>query len=166
MKKLLTLLAAGFILAALVVPAHAEPHGVTCSLSGDAKIKPGLTSTSGDMKVKFSGELTDCQNTGDATSGTVKATATATGSCAQAAAEGVAVVKWDDGNATKVEFTTTDIGALVILQAKVVSSTESSLAEGDTELGVLAFQADPTLCAGDGVTEATFNGQIGGGSPQ
>ncbi|HET7481483.1 MAG TPA: hypothetical protein VFK89_01350, partial [Actinomycetota bacterium] len=76
------------------------------------------------------------------------------------------IVKWDDGNVSKVDFTTTDIGALVILRATVTSSTESSLAKGDSELGILAFQADPTLCAGRGVTKASFTGQIGGGNPQ
>jgi hypothetical protein len=55
---------------------------------------------------------------------------------------------------------------LVILQATVVSSTESSLVKGDSEYGILAFQADPTLCTGDGVTKASFSGQIGGGNPQ
>ena len=165
-KALFTFLAAALLIGALVVPANAESHGVTCSLSGDATIKPGLTTTGGAYTVKFTGELTDCQSTGDATSGAVKATAKANGSCGEATAEGIAVVKWDDGKTTKVSFTTTDIGALVILQATVVSSTESALAKGDSEYGVLAFQADPTLCAGDGVTEASFTGQIGGGNPQ
>src|SRR5437773_11351854 len=37
---------------------------------------------------------------------------------------------------------------------------------GDQAQGVLAFQADPTQCAGSGVTSAAVNGTVGLGSAQ
>ena len=37
---------------------------------------------------------------------------------------------------------------------------------GDQAQGVLAFQADPTQCAGAGVTSAAVNGTVGLGSAQ
>ena len=37
---------------------------------------------------------------------------------------------------------------------------------GDQAQGVLAFQADPTQCAGSGVTSAAVNGPVGVGAAQ
>ena len=166
MRKILLILSSMALVAtAFAAPAGAEPHGTTCSLEGAATLKPGLSMENGEYKVSFKGELTDCQSTGDATSGTVTAKAVATGTCGEATAEGVAIIKWDSKTTTTVEFSTVDIGALVILDGEVTKSNDAGLAEGDSIFGALVFQADPADCAGDGITEASFNGQVGGGYP-
>ena len=168
MKKVVLILSSlALVASAFAAPASAmEFHGTTCSLTGAATIKPGLSMESGEYKVTFAGELTDCQTTGDATSGKVTAKAVATGTCAEATAEGLATVKWDTKAKTTVEFSTTDIGALVILQGEVTRSTDTGLTKGDSVFGALAFNADPAECTGDGIEKASFEGQVLGGYPQ
>jgi hypothetical protein len=167
-KALLIISSMALIAAAFISPATAaEFHGSTCSLTGEATLKPGLSMESGEYKVAFTGELTDCQSTtSDATSGAVKAKAVATGTCGEATAEGVATITWDTDAKTTVEFSTTDIGALVILQGEVTKSNDTGLLTGDSVFGALAFNADPAECMGDGISEASFNGQVVGGYPQ
>ena len=168
MKKTLLILSCIALIGAAFAPSVGaiEPHGSTCSLEGEATLKPGLSMENGEYKVAFNGELTGCQSTGDASSGAVSAKATATGTCAEATAEGVATIKWDSKTTSVVDFTTTDLGALVILEGEVTKSNDAGLVEGDSIFGALVFQADPTQCTGDGVTKASFNGQVGGGYPQ
>lgn len=169
MKKALLIISSMALLAtAFASPAIAEElHGSTCSLTGKATLKPGLSIESGEYKVTFTGELTDCQSTSsDATSGVVKAKAVATGTCGEATAEGVATVTWDTKAKTVVEFSTTDIGALVVLDGEVTKSNDTGLIAGDSVFGALAFNADPAECMGDGISEATFEGQVVGGYPQ
>jgi hypothetical protein len=166
-KSLLILSCIALLLGVFAAPAPAaEFHGTTCSLTGSATLKPGLSMENGEYKVSFKGELTDCQTTGDATAGTVTAKAVATGTCGEATAEGVAQIKWDNGSKSTVEFSTTDIAALVFLTGEVTKSNDTGLLQGDSVFGALAFQADPADCAGDGITEASFNGQVVGGYPQ
>ncbi|MGH2806593.1 MAG: hypothetical protein ACRDKT_04890 [Actinomycetota bacterium] len=171
--KLSIALSAGLLIAAVAPPVQADPvvvaeeHGITCSLTGEAKLKPGLNMDDGEYKVTFTGELSDCLATGDASSGTVKAKAVGSGTCGHNTTEGVAMIKWDNKTKTIVDFSTEGAGATVLLTATVTKSNESSLVEGDDAFGLLVFQADPTACESDaGVTEAGFNGQVGGGSPQ
>ena len=166
-KKLMIVLAAGLLIAAFAPPVQAdEEHGITCSLVGEATLKPGLNMNDGDYKVAFTGDLTDCLATGDASSGTVKAKAVGSGTCGHNTTEGKAMIKWDNKTHTMVDFTTEGAGAGVLLTATVTHSTEPSLQEGDDAFGLLVFQADPAACNSDaGVTEASFNGQVGGGSP-
>ena len=163
MKKVaLVLSVVALVAAALAAPAVAEPHGITCELSGDAQLSPGLTSEDGKYNVVFEGELANCLSSGDESSGTVKAQATAEGNCAHATAEGHALIKWDTGKKSMVDFTTEDIGALVILEYTVTKSNASGALEGDSGMGVLAFQADPTACESEeGITDAAFTGQVG-----
>ena len=146
----------------------AEPRGMTCSLSGAAKFTPGLTAEAQDIKFKFKGEVTDCQSSGGATSGVVTSKGTvADASCASGAGEGIAKVKWDDGTSSIIEFETTDVTALVYLEGTATKSNADVPAEGDPIYGALGFDADPTLCeTEEGITNADFMGQVGGGSPQ
>ena len=167
-KALLILSSIAVIASAFISPATAaEFHGSICSLSGEATLKPGLSIESDEYKVVFTGELTDCQSTSsDATSGIVKAKAVATGTCGEATAEGVATITWDTNAKSVVEFSTTDIGALVILQGEVTKSNDTGLITVDSVFGALAFNADPAECMGDGISEASFEGQVIGGYPQ
>ena len=166
-KALFVIACVSLVTGLLAAPATAQEfRGITCGLEGTAKLKPGLTSTDGEYKVAFTGTLNDCQTTGDATGGTVKAKALANGNCAHAVAEGKATIKWDNGNTTAVSFSTEDVGALVVLTYEVVKSNEPAAATGDQGIGLLAFQADPTACeTEEGITKADFVGQVGSGSP-
>jgi hypothetical protein len=166
-KSVLVLSCVALLVGAFAAPAPAaEFHGTTCSLTGSATLKPGLSMENGEYKVAFKGELTDCQTTADATGGTVTAKAVATGTCGEATAEGVAQIKWDNGSKSTVEFATTDIGALVILEGEATKSNDGGVRTGDSVFGLLAFQADPTACTGDGISEASFNGQVVAGYPE
>ena len=167
MTKRLLALASGIALAMSLAtaPAVAEQRGTTCAITGKANFNPGLTVVPGTYKFKFSGKLSDCQSTGDATSGKVKAKGTANAACEGGTAQGTAVVKWNTGKKTTVKFSTVDVGALIVLRGNVTKSTDSGLGKGDNILGALIFQADPAECAYGGLTGATFTGQVGGGSP-
>ena len=162
------------------LPAHAAgARGVTCGLTGSAKFTPGLTTTAKAGKFTFAGKLASCEST-DATlkSGTVSASGSGTASCAEGTAKGIAVIKWNNRKITVVSFTTQNAAAVVEVSTKVIKSTkvglttyttnEPATAVGDSGAGLLAFQvADPTQCTTTtGVTVATFQGQIGSGSPQ
>ncbi|MFN2594840.1 MAG: hypothetical protein ABR579_08140, partial [Actinomycetota bacterium] len=100
-----------------------------------------------------------------ATSATVKAAGSGSVSCAQGSTTGAAVIKFNNGKKVTVSITTTDVAAVVQVTAKVTKSTEPAVAVGDSAYGVLAFDADATKCNSGGVTSATFQGLVGGGSP-
>ncbi len=164
MRRLILSLA---ILAFALVPAglsQAEQRGVTCTLEGAAKFKPGLTTSLDSYKFSFKGTLSDCQATSGVTKGKVKAKGTADASCQGGTAEGKATVKWENGRKTTLSFSTVDIGASVTLHGNVAKSTESSLGPGDHVLGQLVFEADATQCQ-TGLKKANFLGQVGGGNP-
>ena len=104
--------------------------------------------------------------------------ASGSGSCASSNGSGVAITSWADGTATVVSFTTQTATGGVNLQGNVVPSVTLPVVgggtvtvtttryAGDQAQGVLAFQADPTQCAGAGVTSAAVNGTVGLGSAQ
>ena len=164
MKKALLIFASIALVAVFAPTVAAEPHGITCQLTGEAKLAPGLTAEGGKYNVVFTGELSGCQSSGDIGGGTVKAQATAEGSCVHAVAEGHALIKWDNGNKSQVDFTTEDVGALVVLDFEITKSNDDTAVEGDQGLGALFFQADPMGCNSDeGIKEASFEGQIASG---
>ena len=93
MRRLILLVS---VIAIGLLPAnagHAEQRGITCGLTGSATFKPGLTITPGTYKFSFTGDLADCQSTGGATAGTVKAKGTADAACEGGTAQGKATVK-------------------------------------------------------------------------
>ncbi len=164
MRRLILSLA---VLAFALVPAglsQAEERGVTCTLEGSAKFKPGLTTALDSYKFSFKGKLSDCQSTSGVSKGKVKAKGTADASCEGGTAEGKATVKWENGRKTTVAFSTVDVAASVTLHGNVTNSTESSLGTGDHVLGQLVFEADATQCQ-TGLKKAKFLGQVGGGNP-
>ena len=164
-KRLLALASALAVVMSLATgSAVAEQRGTTCAINGTVKFKPGLTVTPGTYGFSFTGKLTDCQSTGDATSASVKAKGKANAACEGGTAEGTAVVKWNTGKKTTVAFSTVDVGASITLRGTVTKSTDNGLGKGDNVLGELAFQADATQCA-SGLKSASFTGQVGGGSP-
>ena len=79
---------------------------------------------------------------------------------------------------TVLSFTTQTATGGVNLQGNVVPSVTLPVVGGGTVTvtttryagaqaqGVLAFQADPTQCAGSGVTSAAVNGTVGVGAAQ
>ncbi|MDQ3987549.1 MAG: hypothetical protein M3280_13760 [Actinomycetota bacterium] len=164
MRRLI-LLASAFAIAILpgTYSAHAQ-HGTTCGLTGKATFNPGLTVVPGDNGFKFKGKLADCMSSGDVTAGTVTAKGKAAGACEGGTAQGKALVEWNTEKETAVKFSTVNVGALVTLRGKVTKSTEPAFVKGDTVLGELVFEADPSQCA-SGLKKAHFVGQVGGGSP-
>jgi len=104
--------------------------------------------------------------------------ATGNGTCGNGTTQGTALVFWGDGTTTVITYTTSSVAAAVNQQGTVVPSvtlpainplpgqpTSITLAttrfNGDTAQGALTFQADPTLCAGAGVSSATVSGVVG-----
>lgn len=165
MRKLaLTMLGSGLALAALGTPSVATEHGTTCGLTGSATFKPGLTVTPAATKYKFKGALSDCQSTGDVTSGTVTASGSGNVACEGGTTTGKAKVVWNTGKSTIISYDTTDVGALVVLKGTVTKTTEPAFIKGDTILGAIIFEADATQCP-SGLKSADFLGQVGGGSP-
>jgi hypothetical protein len=167
MKKVVAILTLGVLALVPLTPGSAAEHGYTCTLSGAASFKPGLTSEPQELKFVFKGEYSGCQSTDGASSATLSAKGVVhDASCAASSAEGVAKIKWDNGKKTTVEFTTEDFGASVTLMGTVTKSNSEAAQSGDDAFAQLAFDADVTKCNTDeGITEAEFSGQAGGGSP-
>jgi hypothetical protein len=106
---------------------------------------------------------------------------TGQGSCGHGTTAGTAIANWADGTVTVIDYTTTAVAAAVHLSGKVVPSvtlpainplpgqpTSKTITTtryaGDSAIGALAFQADPTACAGAGVSSAGISGFVGLGS--
>ena len=167
-RLMLVALAAGGAVAA--VPASAADGGM-CQLSGTATFKNGPSSTEQPFSYTFSGDLTGCQsNNGAPASGTIATLqpATGTGTCANGTTSGVALVTWADKSLSVVSYTTQDAAAAVVLQGTVVPSAKvgkktykTTKFAGYGAAGLLTFQADPTQCAGSGVTSAPISGAVG-----
>jgi hypothetical protein len=98
-----------------------------------------------------------------------------TGTCANGTTSGTSLITWADGTRTIISYSTTSAGAAVHLAGTVIPSWTipaispatgqptsvtftSTRYAGDSANGLLAFQADPTQCAGAGVTTAAING--------
>lgn len=168
MKKILVSAMALALSAGLPISSHAAAaqRGFVCQVSGAAKFDPGLGTSQADGKYTFTGALSNCQGTdSSATSATVKAAGSGSVSCAQGTTTGTAVLKFNNNKKVTVSISTTSVGAAVQVTAKVVKSTEPAVAAGDSAYGFLAFNADPTQCNAGGVTSASFQGVVGGGSP-
>ena len=166
MKRSVVMLLA-FALATLPLPAHSEEHGFTCGVTGAATFDPGVTVEPGAFDIAFKGKLSDCESTGNLSSAKVVATAKADAtSCAFGETAGRGTVTWKDGKKSSFKFSTTDIGAAVLLHGEVNRSNADAVRKGDDLLSLLVFSADPTLCSTEeGLTKVEFQGQVGGGSP-
>jgi hypothetical protein len=107
--------------------------------------------------------------------------ASGNGSCADSTTSGIAIASWADGTQTVVSYSTTGVGAAVNLSGTVVPSVTlpaidpqpgqptsltvtSTRYAGSQAHGQLTFQADPTRCAGAGVTSAGIGGAVELGS--
>jgi hypothetical protein len=153
------------------VPASAADGGM-CQLKGTATFNKGPNSTDHVFTYTFTGDLTGCQsNTPGAPAAGKIATlqpATATGTCASDTSAGIALVTWADKSLSVVSYKTQAATAAVVLQGTVVPSAKvgaktytSTKFTGYGAAGLLTFQADPTQCAGAGVTAAPISGAVG-----
>lgn len=192
-----TIAAAGVAVLAMAPAAMATANGGICQLTGTANFAaPGLTVSSSPFTYNFSGTLSNCHSgtsaglNGGPTGGTIKTVgpgtynATGSGGCGTSTTSGVAVVNWNDGDATVVKFTTTGAAAAVVQTGSVVASyryqsgtdssgnpiyttyttNEPATPVGDTAGGLLTFNpGSPTACS-SGATSAAINGAIGTGS--
>jgi hypothetical protein len=194
LRKLISaLVAAGcFVAAAAVATPVSAASGGGCQLQGTASFSPGLSNSDQPFSYHFGGNLTGCQSTvagspagGAVSAGNVETAATGeqfqepmptgSGSCASGSTSGTAIVTWADGTQTVIAYTTSAVGAGVVLQGTVVPSVTlqainpqvgqptsmtvtTTRYSGDTAKGELAFQADATQCAGVGVTSAGISG--------
>jgi hypothetical protein len=165
---LVALAAAGAVAA---VPASAADGGM-CQLNGSATFTKGPNSTDHPFTYTFSGDLTNCQSNtpGAAPSGKIATLvpSTGTGTCATNTSAGTALVTWSDKGLSVVSYTTQSATAGVVLQGTVVPSAKvgkrtytTTKFAGYGAAGLLTFQADPTQCAGDGVTAAPIAGAVG-----
>ena len=99
---------------------------------------------------------------------------TGTGGCSSSSTKGTAILRWVDGSVTVIDYTTSGAAAAVQLSGKVVpsvtlqainpqpgqptSTTITTTRYAGSALGTLAFEADPTQCAGSGVASAGITG--------
>src|SRR3954454_9606422 len=167
-RLMLVALAAGGAVAA--VPASAADGGM-CQLSGTATFTKGPNSTDHPFTYTFAGDLTGCQsNNGAPASGKIATLmpAKGTGTCASGTSAGTALVTWVDKSLSVVTYTTQDAAAGVVLQGTVVPSAKvgkktykTTKFAGYGAAGLLTFQANPTECAGSGVTTAPISGAVG-----
>src|SRR4051794_26178296 len=104
-----TMIALVTVLALPPQAASAQPHGVACTLAGNASFSPGLTaSPTTSTTYTFTGALSNCQSS-DATltSGSVAASGSATGSglaCEGGTSAGSATITWNNGTSTSITF--------------------------------------------------------------
>jgi hypothetical protein len=158
-------------MAVRALPAQAaDPHGLSCTLNGNANFTPGLTDTfNPSTTYSFTGTLSRCQSTDSTlTSGSVSASGHATGSglsCGGGTSSGSGTINWNNGTSTSLSFTTSRAGSTVVVQITATTSTEPAVAAGDTGVAPLAFETQtPQDCATTGLTSATFTGQAVTGS--
>jgi hypothetical protein len=165
---LVALAAAGAVSA---VPASAADGGM-CQLAGSATFTKGPNTTDHPFTYTFSGDLTSCQsNTPGAPAAGKIATlvpSTGSGTCASNTSAGTALVSWADKSLSVVSYTTRSATAGVVLQGTVVPSAKvgkkvykTTKFAGYGAAGLLTFQANPTECAGNGVTTAPIAGAVG-----
>jgi hypothetical protein len=158
--------------AAVALPAGAAPGGGGCQLSGNAKFVKGPNGTDHPFTYTFTGTLSNCMSneSGAPTAGTISTLVPAKGSgtCANGKTSGISLVKWSGGKQSVIKYTTDSVTAEVVLQGTVIPSYKvgrkvykSTLYSGSGALGDLIFQADPTQCAGSGVTTAPISGFTG-----
>jgi hypothetical protein len=148
--------------------AGAAPGGGGCQLSGTAKFVKGPNSTAHPFTYTFSGSLTNCHDdSGGPASGAIATLGKAKGSgtCQNGTTTGVALARWADRKTTVIKYSTTAYGAEVVLQGSVLkryklgrTTYRSTRYAGDQALANLVFEADPTQCAGSGVTSAGIAG--------
>jgi hypothetical protein len=165
---LVALAAAGAVSA---VPASAADGGM-CQLAGSATFTKGPNTTDHPFTYTFSGDLTSCQsNTPGAPAAGKIATlvpSSGSGTCASNTSAGTALVSWADKSLSVVSYTTQSATAGVVLQGTVVPSAKvgkkvykTTKFAGYGAAGLLTFQANPTECAGNGVTTAPIAGAVG-----
>jgi len=157
--------------AAVAMPAGAAPGGGGCMLQGTAKFSHGPNGTDHPFTYTFSGTLSQCQsNEGAPAAGTISTLVPAKGSgtCANGTTAGYSIVKWADHTQTIISYTTNSATAEVVLQGNVISSYKvgrkvyrTTRFAGSGAIADLLFQADPTQCAGTGVTSAPISGFAG-----
>jgi hypothetical protein len=160
--------------ATLALPAGASPAGGGCYLSGTAKFVHGPNATAHAFTFTFTGSLSSCAgNPATPATGRIATLVPSKGSgtCAENATSGVALVTWADRSSTIVGYATQSAGAEVVLQGKALSSYKvgkktyrTTRDKGDSAFGDLAFEASPQQCAGSGVTSAGISGVTGLGS--
>ena len=165
------------------VPSSAAVGGGGCVLQGTAAFTNGPNTTDHNFTYSFSGTLDQCGDSTSMSAGTLKGTITAgrtyaghvepkpigSGTCATGKTHGTSFVAWNDGKLTIVDYDTTSATGAVSLTGTIRSSytfadgttVRTSRYAGDTSDGVLTFGADPTECAGSGVTSAPINGWTG-----
>jgi hypothetical protein len=172
MIKTLVAVAVTTVLAATLSPAAAAERAITCRMTGSVEVKPGLRAPGPDYygdayKIKIEGELTGCEGSqGAPTAGSFKATGSGEGTCVKREIDGVSIVKWDNGNTTKFEFSTQDVASANAFTVTPTKSNEPAMQEGDSGIAALRFTADTAKCnTPEGVTSATFEGQLTSGSP-
>jgi hypothetical protein len=159
MLRKLAILIGVAALVAVLVPSSASAAG-GCSLQGNAKVTPGLTTTAKAFKFSFGGDLSNCQGTGNVKSGRVGATGTGSGTCASTTGKGTSTVRWNTGQSSSVSFTFSGTGNVLLVQGKITSG----LFKGQNVKGPLAFTSStppPTACASTGITAFAFSGLLG-----
>ena len=158
--------------AMVAVPAGAAPGGGGCRLAGTAKFTHGPSSSAHPFSYTFTGKLTSCMSSesGAPASGTIATLlpAKGSGSCASGQSAGVALVKWAGGKQSVISYSENSVAAEVVLQGTVIPKYKvgkkvykSTLYNGQGAVADLFFQADPTQCAGSGVTTAPISGFTG-----
>ena len=126
-----------------------------CSLSGAAKVSPGLVQEEQAIKFSFTGVFDHCQGTPGVTSGKVKASGSGTGSCGGNATKGAGKIVWNNGKTSVIKFATEGHGVLVDVTGKITKG----LFKGTPARAELVFQTDePQACLDGGVTKPTFDG--------
>jgi hypothetical protein len=126
-----------------------------CSLSGAAKVSPGLTTEEQAIKFSFTGLFDQCQGVEGVTSGKVKAAGKGTGSCGGNTTKGAGKIVWNNGKTSLIKFATEGHGVLVDVTGKITKG----LFKGTPARAELVFQTDePQACLDGGVTNPTFDG--------
>lgn len=157
LKNSLLLLVTAAATVALIAPAGSAADDTQggCQLSGAASVNPGLTTEDQAIKFSFTGDLTNCQGTGDVTGGTLAAKGKGTGSCAGNDTKGKAKAVWSNGKKSTLKFTTAGTGP----EVEVTGTVTKGLFKGDPVNAHLAFETmSPQDCVGDGLTDPTFDG--------
>jgi hypothetical protein len=158
--------------------ADAAARGAECQISGSATISPGLTQAAQQESITLSTiTLKGCRSGTASAPNTAVITGTATtspnpvsakASCASGNLAMTATISWSNGTTTTATVSTKGVTANQAITGKVSSSSNPSLAAGDTLAGDVAFKPTTTAqnCVKVPVTAVTFTGALASGSPK
>lgn len=131
---------------------------VVCQLSGRATVRPGVTKSPSPFKATIVGTLSGCTSDSDSpASGTLKASAIGTGSCATHTEEATGSIAWANGRRSRISFAVTGV---VNVDIELFTVTSGLFAHESGPASVVTQPDSGQDCFNVAVTGTSFTGVV------